>query len=50
MKDENFPNLVFMNPGAAGRQGFHKKRTIIRFEILAGGIGNVQVIELGNRG
>ena len=50
IKDQNFPNLTFMNPGAAGRQGFHRKRTIIRFEIKSGHLGNVQVIELGDRG
>ena len=42
-------NVLFMNPGAAGRHGFHKKRTMIRFEINEEKIENMEVIELGNR-
>ncbi len=42
-------NVLFMNPGAAGRHGFHKKRTMIRFEINEEKIVNMEIIELGNR-
>jgi predicted phosphodiesterase len=42
-------NLLSINPGAAGRHGFHKKRTMIRFEIDGINILNMEVIELGNR-
>lgn len=42
-------NVLFMNPGAAGRHGFHKKRTMIRFEINEEKIENMEIIELGNR-
>ena len=42
-------NVLFMNPGAAGRHGFHKKRTMIRFEINEEKIENMDIIELGNR-
>ncbi len=42
--------LTYLNPGAAGRHGFHKIRTIIRFEINAGQLQNMEVIELGKRG
>ena len=42
-------NVLFINPGAAGRHGFHKKRTMIRFEINEEKIKNMEVIELGNR-
>jgi len=41
-------NLLFMNPGAAGKHGFHKKQTMIRFEIEAGKAQNLVVIELGD--
>lgn len=41
--------LLHMNPGAAGRFGLHKVRTLIRFEVDLGKIGNVDVIELGSR-
>ena len=42
-------NVLCLNPGAAGRHGFHKKRTMIRFEINEEKIENMEVIELGNR-
>ena len=41
--------LLHMNPGAAGKYGFHQKRTMLRFEIDNGKIENLEVIELGNR-
>ena len=42
-------NLLYLNPGAAGRHGFHKKRTMIRFKINGKEIENMEIIELGNR-
>lgn len=41
---------LHMNPGAAGNQGWHKMRTIIRFVIEGKDIRNCEVIELGKRG
>lgn len=41
--------LIFLNPGAAGRHGFHLKRTMLRFEIKLNKIENLEIIELGNR-
>jgi putative phosphoesterase len=38
---------LHMNPGAAGKQGWHKIRTIIRFAIDGAVIKNCEVIELG---
>ena len=42
--------LIYINPGAAGQHGFHRKRTLIRFEIGGGQLNNMEVIELGTRG
>ena len=42
-------NVLYLNPGAAGRHGFHNKRTMIRFEINENNIEQMEVIELGNR-
>ncbi len=42
-------NLLFMNPGAAGRHGFHKVRTLLRFDIIQNDFKNLEVIELGPR-
>lgn len=41
--------LLYINPGAAGKHGFHKKKTLLRFEIEQGRMFNMEVIELGNR-
>lgn len=43
-------NILFINPGACGRHGFHIMRTIIQFEINNGKPENLKVIELGKRG
>jgi putative phosphoesterase len=42
--------LLHINPGAAGRNGFHKVRTAIRFTIDGREIKDLDVIELGKRG
>lgn len=42
--------LMHMNPGACGHQGLHSRRTALRFQIEAGRIGGVELIELGPRG
>ena len=39
---------LHMNPGAAGKQGWHKVRTIIRFVIDGSDIRDCEVIELNN--
>jgi putative phosphoesterase len=41
---------LHMNPGAAGNQGWHKIRTIIRFTVDGSDIKDCEVIELGKRG
>lgn len=43
-------NLLHLNPGAAGIHGFHKIRTMLRFELENGDIKNMEIIELGKRG
>ncbi len=43
-------NLLYINPGAAGHHGFHKFRTILKMDLAAGQIKNMQAIELGKRG
>ncbi len=41
--------LLHMNPGACGRQGLHKIRTMLRFVIDGENIMDLEVIELGKR-
>ena len=43
-------NLLHLNPGAAGNHGFHKVRTMLRFELEKGEIKNLEIIELAKRG
>lgn len=38
-------NLLHMNPGAAGKSGFHKQRTMLMFNIDNGEIKDLQVVE-----
>ncbi|MCP9237772.1 metallophosphoesterase [Lewinella sp. JB7] len=42
--------VLHMNPGACGRHGFHRMRTLLRFEVAGGRVENLEVIELGLRG
>ena len=42
-------NCLHMNPGAAGKSGFHQVRTLLRFVIDGKTIKDLEVIELGNR-
>ena len=48
MFDEKY-QCLHMNPGAAGKQGWHKVRTLIRFAIDGTDIKDCEVIELGKR-
>ena len=47
MYDENL-NCLHMNPGAAGKHGWHKVRTLIRFVIDGKDIKQCEIIELRN--
>ena len=38
-------NLLHINPGAIGNQGFHQLRTMVRFQLAEGKIKNLEVIE-----
>lgn len=49
VEKDNRSDVLFLNPGAAGRHGFHKIRTLLRFEIENGMPKNLEVIELGSR-
>ena len=41
--------LLHLNPGAAGKSGFHKIRTLLRFQLEKGEIKALEVVELGQR-
>ena len=42
-------SLLHMNPGAVGKHGFHKVRTMLRFTINGSKIDHLEVIEFKNR-
>jgi len=42
-------NCLHMNPGAAGKQGWHMVRTLLRFTIDGSNIKDCEVIELAGR-
>ncbi|MBS3806118.1 MAG: metallophosphoesterase family protein [Bacteroidales bacterium] len=39
-------DMLFINPGAAGKTGFHRVRTAIRFDLDNGNISNMEVHEV----
>lgn len=43
-------DLLHINPGACGNHGFHKVKTIIRFDVAESAIQGLEVVELGKRG
>lgn len=42
-------HLLHLNPGAAGKYGWHKMRTMLRFSIDGNEIKDLEVIELGRK-
>ncbi len=46
--DKNL-HFLHLNPGAAGKHGWHKVRTLLRFNIFDKKIHNLEAIELGSR-
>ena len=48
MFDEQL-QCLHMNPGAAGKHGWHKMRTAIRFVIDGAAMKDCEVVELGGR-
>lgn len=43
-------NLLHLNPGAAGKSGFHKKITMLRFAIDKKQIKDMEIFELDRKG
>lgn len=42
-------DMLFVNPGAAGKTGFHRVRTALRFQLDGGEITNMEVHEIDPR-
>lgn len=46
--DKKF-NCLWLNPGACGNHGFHKTKTMLRFDILKGKPENMELIEFDRK-
>lgn len=42
-------NLLHINPGAGGQQGWHQKRTLVKLTIDGADLRDCEIIELGGR-
>lgn len=49
MRDASLHQMLFINPGASGKTGFHQMRTAMRFTLNNRQISDMQVIELGKK-
>ena len=43
-RDATFGDMLYLNPGAAGNHGFHTIKTIVRFTLSQGAVGDLEVI------
>lgn len=48
MKYDRTLNLLHINPGAAGLQGWHKDRTLVRLTIDGGTFKDLEVVTLAD--
>lgn len=46
VRDKQAGNMLYLNPGAAGKHGFQQYRTLVRFNIDGGKLTNMEVITL----
>lgn len=49
VRDKSLNNMLYLNPGAAGRHGFQLYRTIVRFEVDGGKLKNMDVVNLSDK-
>ena len=42
-------NCLYINPGACGVEGWHKMKTVLRFELAGGKMDKLELVELGER-
>lgn len=46
-RDQKLNKMLYVNPGAAGKQGFQEYRTVIRFKVEDKNVFDMEVINLG---
>ena len=47
---KQYNDMLHLNPGAAGHQGFHQMRTLLTCTVQDGKVDNLRLLELGPRG
>ncbi len=45
-RDDKLDRMLFINPGAAGRQGLHRVKTCVRLHVESGVVQQAEVIHL----
>jgi len=50
VENDSKHGLKYLNPGAAGHEGHHVMRTLLKATFSAGKISNIRLVELGSRG
>ncbi|MFA5574118.1 MAG: metallophosphoesterase family protein [Brumimicrobium sp.] len=45
VKFDKHLNTLWLNPGACGNHGFHKVKTMLRFDLIQGDVKNMEVIQ-----
>lgn len=45
VKYDERSKMLWVNPGACGKHGFHKVNTVVRFELIQGDIKNMEIVE-----
>ncbi len=43
---KSLDGMLFLNPGAAGRQGFHRQKTCVRLHLASGRLREAEVVHL----
>jgi predicted phosphodiesterase len=46
---EDRSGVLYVNPGAAGRAGFHRLQTVALMRVDAGAVADTRIVELGRR-
>jgi len=49
-RDQELNKMLYINPGAAGKQGFQVYKTVVRFELEQKKVRNMEIVNLGRIG
>ena len=49
VQPDHVNNCLYINSGACGVEGWHKVKTVLRFELAEGHLQNMEAVEMGER-